>query len=210
MSEKPSPVLMEEAAGMDPLALFGRWFAEAKEAAGPEGIDDASAMALATVSATGAPAVRVVLLRRFDERGFVFFTNYQSRKAEELSADPRAALSIWWPRLYRQVSIEGAVVKVTAEESDAYFHARPLGNRLSAWASTQSRVIPDRAYLDRRMEEVARQYADGNVPRPAHWGGYRVVPNMIEFWQGRDSRVHDRLRYGRQPDGSWRRERLAP
>jgi pyridoxamine-phosphate oxidase len=152
----------------------------------------------------------MVLLRGFNERGLVFYTNYQSRKAAELDANPKAALVLFWAALHRQIRVEGTVEKISAEESDVYFQSRPRSSRLGAIASPQSAVILGRQVLDDRLAELLEQYADGEVPRPAHWGGYRVVPAMFEFWQGRDSRLHDRLRYRRCEDGTWLIERLAP
>jgi pyridoxamine 5'-phosphate oxidase len=166
-------------------------------------------MTLATATPDGQPAARMVLLRGLDARGFVFFTNYDSRKGQELAANPRAALVFWWDALKRQVRIEGRIEVVTAAESDAYFKARPRGHRLAALASPQSQVIPDRASLEQRMRQLETQYPGEDVPRPANWGGYRVVPAVIEFWQGRPNRVHDRLRYERLGD-DWRIQRLAP
>ena len=167
-------------------------------------------MALSTVGPGGRPAVRMVLLSSFDERGFVFHTNYRSRKGEEIAASPRVALVLWWEPLARQVRLEGRAEKTGFEESDAYFAGRPRGSQLGAWASEQSAVIPDRASLEERLREAERRYAGGPVPRPPHWGGYRVVPDAIEFWEGRESRLHDRVRYQRVEGGGWRVERLAP
>ncbi len=166
-------------------------------------------MALATVGPGGRPAVRMVLLSSFDERGFVFHTNYRSRKGEEIAQSSRVALSLWWDPLARQVRVEGRAERTSAAESDAYFAGRPRGSQLGAWASNQSAVIPDRAVLEERVLEAERRYAGGPVPRPPHWGGYRVVPDLIEFWEGRESRLHDRIRYRREA-GGWVAERLAP
>lgn len=200
------PALNEASCGTVPWGLFARWYGDA-QAQEP---DTAEMMTLATASCDGVPSARIVLLRGFDERGFVFFTNYHSRKGQELTDNPRAALVLHWTPFQRQVRIEGSVEKVSAQESDAYFRQRPFGNQLSALASPQSRVIGGREELDRRMEELARKYAGKDVPRPEHWGGFRVVPHTIEFWQGGEHRVHDRIRFRRQADGNWLVDRLAP
>lgn len=198
--------LLESEAPANPFALFARWYLDAEAAE----LIEPSAMTLATAGADGAPHARMVLMRGFDERGFAFYTNYQSRKAQELAENARAALVMWWPPFARQVRIEGTVERLPAEESDAYFRSRPFGHKLGAWVSPQSQVIPDRAFLEARMRTLVDQYTEGNdVPRPEHWGGYRVIADSIEFWQGRDNRLHDRLRYVKTPEG-WRIERLAP
>ncbi len=189
----------------NPLKQFEAWYGEALAS----GVPEADAMTLATATTDGAPDARIVLLKSFDDRGFVFFTNYQSRKAEELAANGRACLLFYWLPLKRQVRIEGTVEKVSAAESDDYFHTRPWGSKLGAWASDQSRVITSRENLEKRFAEFELEFAD-NVPRPPHWGGYRLIPTAIEFWQGRDNRLHDRIRYRLQQDKSWRIERLAP
>ena len=191
----------------DPLRQFQRWLHEAIQAELPE----PTAMTLATVAADGAPAARIVLLKGVDAGGFLFFTNYQSRKGAELAARPLAALLLHWVELERQVRIEGAVSKAAPEESDAYFVTRPHSARLGAWASPQSRVIPDREWLEQELAAVRERFAaqGEHVPRPPHWGGYRVAPTSLEFWQGRASRLHDRLRY-RHDGAHWRLERLAP
>jgi pyridoxamine 5'-phosphate oxidase len=196
--------LAEPDAERDPLRQFERWFNEALEAKLPL----PNAMTLATVSASGAPSARIVLLKGVDHGGFVFFTNYRSRKGRELEARPAACLVFQWSELERQVRIEGAVGKVGAAESDAYFASRPLGARLSAWASAQSEVVADRHVLESSVLEARRRFGD-DPPRPPHWGGYRVVPRRVEFWQGRADRLHDRLLYTRAAAG-WRIERLAP
>jgi pyridoxamine 5'-phosphate oxidase len=198
--------LSEADAGDDPFALFRRWFDQAVAAELP----DPNAMILATCTPDGVPSARAVLLKALDTRGFTFFTNYDSRKGREMAANPRVALCFLWHPLERQVRVEGTVEVVTAEESDAYFAVRPLGSRLGAWASPQSAVIPDRAFLEKRHAELTARYPDGSVPRPPNWGGYRVLPAVIEFWQGRPSRLHDRIVFTRRPDGSWDRNRLAP
>jgi len=191
----------------DPFVEFARWFAEAQDAEVP----DANAMTLATATVDGVPSARIVLLKAFDQRGFVFFTDYRSLKGAELEANPRAALVLYWHELERQVRITGGVALTTHEESEQYFRSRPLGSRLGAWASHQSRVIPGRAALERDLRSVEDRFKGGDVPLPAHWGGYRVVPDTIEFWQGRESRLHDRIRYVREGGGKgWRVERLSP
>jgi pyridoxamine 5'-phosphate oxidase len=190
----------------DPLALFGTWLAEAIRAQ----VYEPNAMTLATVSAEGRPAARMVLLKGFDAAGFVFYTNYTSRKGQELAQTPWAALVFWWGELERQVRIEGPVTPVAAAESDAYFASRPWGSRLGALASPQSQIIDSRQQLEQRLAELEAEYAQRDPPRPPHWGGYRLAPLAIEFWKGRPNRLHDRLRYQRQDDGSWRIDRLAP
>jgi pyridoxamine 5'-phosphate oxidase len=189
----------------DPVVQFGRWFEQATQA----GLLEPHAMTLATATPDGRPSARMVLLRGFDERGFCFYTNYESRKGAELAANPRAALVFWWDKLERQVRIEGRVERTSRSESEAYFASRPPGSQLSAAASPQSRVIEDRAALERRVAELATTVPDGRLPLPGFWGGYRLVPQVVEFWQGRPNRLHDRLRYRRAGDG-WRIERLAP
>ena len=193
----------------DPYALFGDWFAEA-QAAEP---NDPGAVALATVEpdADGLPRpdVRIVLMRGFDTNGFLVFTNYDSAKGQQLLANPFAAMTFFWPALERQVRIEGRVEKVTAKESDDYFQVRPLGSRLGAWASPQSRVIAGREELEGLVKATEARFSDTQPHCPKHWGGYRLLPERIEFWQGRASRLHDRLNY-RLVDGQWLRERLAP
>jgi pyridoxamine 5'-phosphate oxidase len=191
----------------DPLVEFARWFAEAQEAQ----VKDPNAMTLATATAEGKPSARIVLLKGVDERGFVFFTDYRSRKSGELEANPRAALVFYWAELDRQVRITGGVSLTTREESERYFKTRPLGSRLGAWASHQSQVIPGRVALEADLREIEERFGDGDVPLPPHWGGYRVVPDTIEFWQGRESRLHDRIRYVREAGGKgWKVERLSP
>ncbi len=189
----------------DPFVQFGLWLEQAI-AADPL---DPTAMTLATADRQGRPSARVVLLKGFDERGFVFFTNYDSRKGRELAENPWAALVFFWAALHRQVRIEGTVERVPAAESDAYYASRPPGSRLGAWASPQSRPIADRAELERALAEVTARQEQEELPRPGFWGGYRLRPEAIEFWQGRPSRLHDRILFQAGPEG-WRRQRLAP
>jgi pyridoxamine 5'-phosphate oxidase len=195
----------EEDLDPDPVRQFGLWF----EQAARSGVAESNAAALATATPDGRPSVRMVLLRGADDRGFAFFTNYESRKARELEANPHAALVFFWHDLERQVRIEGRVERVSGEESDRYFQGRPRGAQLGAWASPQSEVV-GRETLEKRFGELERQYSKREIPRPPNWGGYRLVPDSIEFWQGRPNRLHDRLRYTKRPDGQWRIERLAP
>lgn len=197
--------LLEEEAGDDPFALFERWFADAREAD-----PDPVAMTLATATRDGRPSARIVLLKGFDTRGFVFFTNYDSRKSREIAENGRATLLFFWRTHERQVRIEGTVERVSDAESDAYFAERPLESRISVYASRQSTPVESRQALDRHFEEAAARFKDGVVPRPAWWGGFRVVPKEFEFWQGRVQRMHDRLRYREETNGDWRRDRLAP
>jgi pyridoxamine 5'-phosphate oxidase len=196
--------LEEAQVDRDPLRQFGVWMVEAIHAQVPE----PTAMHLATVGPEGRPSGRIVLLKGVDPRGFVFYTNYASRKGRELEARPRAALTFLWKELERQVRIEGAVEKVSAAESDEYFATRPLGSRIGAWASPQSDAIEGRSWLEARWTELTAQFGE-SPPRPPHWGGYRVLPEYLEFWQGRLSRLHDRIAYAR-PDGAWKVQRLAP
>lgn len=192
--------------GPDPLAAFDRWFAEAVAAGEPE----PEAMALATADADGAPAVRFVLLKSWDDGGFTFYTNAGSDKGAQLQANPRAALALRWALLDRQVRVRGSVAPVPAATSDAYFASRARRSQLGAWASEQSRPLPDRATLDARLEEVERRFEGAEVPRPPHWHGWRVAPDAIELWQGRDNRLHDRFRFVRGAGGAWEGTRLSP
>lgn len=204
--ERAWRALLESDLAPDPITQFRLWFDEALHA----GIPDANAMTLATATRDGKVSARVVLLKSFDEQGFCFYTNYESRKGRELEENPHAALVFFWQPLDRQVRIEGVAVKLPQEQSDEYFRSRPLLSRIGALASPQSRVVPNREALDETFRELATRYADGNVPRPASWGGYRVVPYSIEFWQGRENRLHDRIRYRKQGTTGWAMERLAP
>ena len=197
--------LAEADVDADPVVQFGRWFEQAEQG----GLLEPHAMTLATATPDGRPSARMVLLRGFDQRGFCFYTNYQSRKGDELAANPRAALVFWWDKLERQGRIEGRVERTSRAESEAYFSSRPPGSQLSAAASPQSRVIDGRATLERRVTELATGQRDGQVPLPEFWGGYRLAHEVVEFWQGRPNRLHDRLRYRRAGRG-WKLERLAP
>jgi len=189
-----------------PLPLFDRWFREALKAR----LLDANAVTVATLTPAGRPAARTVLLKGVDRRGFVFFTNYESQKGRELVLKPYASLLFFWKELGRQVRVDGKTAKVSAAESDAYFKTRPLGSQLGAWASDQSQVIPNRDFLERRMKAFEEKFKGRPVPRPPHWGGFRLIPDLIEFWQGRPNRLHDRLRYRLAQGGKWKIERLSP
>ncbi|GAC1313880.1 MAG: pyridoxamine 5'-phosphate oxidase [Vulcanimicrobiaceae bacterium] len=198
--------LVEGHVASDPFAQFKCWL---DEALATDGLIEPYAVTVASVAPDGQPSARVVLLRGYDERGFVFFTNYESRKGRELDGSGKAGMLFYWGALERQIRIEGSVARIADDESDAYFAKRPRGHRLSAWASKQSSVVPDRAFLEAQMEREDRRFADVDVPRPPYWGGYRVTPQAFEFWQGRRNRVHDRLAYVRDAD-AWRIERLSP
>jgi pyridoxamine 5'-phosphate oxidase len=198
--------LREADAYSDPIEQFRGWFDQALGA----DLYEPNAMTLATATPDGRPSARIVLLKGFDELGFVFYTNYESRKGEELEDNPRAALVFHWNELERQVRVEGTVSRVSKEESDAYYAGRPRGSRLGAWASEQSRVSEDRGIFERRLEELEVEYRGREIPRPPYWGGYRVEPGVVEFWQGREDRLHDRLLYHREGGGGWSIERLQP
>jgi pyridoxamine 5'-phosphate oxidase len=190
----------------DPFIQFEHWFRDAMDA----NIVETNAMTLATASPDGYPSARIVLLKGFDPDGFVFFTNYESRKGRELAENPHASLLFYWPQLTRQVRVDGDVSRVSTEESNAYFQSRGELSRLGAWASHQSQVIASRDVLDTRLQELRIEYADGDIPLPPFWGGFRLVPRSFEFWHGRPNRLHDRLCYERQPDGTWHTQRLSP
>lgn len=197
--------LSEARVESDPVAQFAQWYERAQAEVKPL----PEAVALATATRAGHPSLRMVLLKEFDARGFVFYTNYRSRKGRELARNPRATLLFYWGALQRQVRIDGRVERVMARESDAYFATRPRGSQLAAWASPQSVVVAGRGPLERRFAAFAKKYPDA-VPRPPHWGGYRLVPDAFEFWQGGEDRLHDRILYRRARNGRWRIERLAP
>jgi pyridoxamine 5'-phosphate oxidase len=190
----------------DPIQQFRQWMDQALAADLPE----PAAMTLATCTPDGRPSARIVLLKGIDARGFVFFTNYESRKGKELTANPRAAIVSFWPELERQIRVEGTVEKITPEDSDAYHQTRPRGGQLGAWTSYQSEVIRGREVLEARLRELEARFGDGEIPRPQHWGGFRLLPEVIEFWQGRPNRLHDRIRYRHLESGEWRMERLSP
>jgi pyridoxamine 5'-phosphate oxidase len=210
----------------NPVSQFNAWFAQASAGGRWRKIGialyklwhallghspaDVNAMVLATVDQSGRPSTRAVLLKGVDERGFTFFTNYDSRKGRELAGNPNAALTFYWPDLERQVSVGGVVSRLSREASEAYFKSRPRGSKLAAWASNQSDVMADRAALEKKWNEIAARFPGEDVPLPSNWGGFVLKPEWIEFWQGRPSRLHDRFRYSRQPDQSWKLERVAP
>ena len=200
------PPLEESELLADPFAQFEGWVAEARAAK----VSDWEAATLATASPDGRPSARVVFLRGADSRGFDFYANYDSRKGQQLAANPRAALVLHWRELERQICIEGTVDRLSAGESDAYFANRPRQSQLGAWASSQSQPLDSAETLRERVEELRRRFGNGPIPRPAHWGGYRLVPHRIEFWQGRPSRLHDRFVYALQADGTWTKQRLYP
>jgi pyridoxamine 5'-phosphate oxidase len=205
MPASPSRGWPDARPGNTPLALVREWYDEAVGAF----LAEPNSMALATASPDGVPSVRIVLLKGIDDRGIRFFTNYESRKGRELEANPRAAVALYWQPLHRQVRLEGRVERLTAEESDAYFATRDRGSRLGAWASRQGSVIPGRETLDAALAQAAERYP-GDVPRPDYWGGYRLIPDAVELWEGRPNRLHDRVHFVLGADGSWRSERLSP
>lgn len=190
----------------DPIKQFGNWFGAALAAE----IPDANAMSLATATPNAKPSVRIVLLKGFDERGFVFFTNYASEKGRQMEANPHVGLVFYWVQLQRQIRISGMVEETSRQDSAVYFHSRPSGSQLGAWVSRQSEVIDARQILDSRLAEMTERFEGGEIPLPPHWGGYRVKPQQLEFWQGRPNRLHDRFRYSLQSDGAWLIDRLAP
>ena len=198
--------LLEKDLAKDPFRQFDKWFQEAEGAK----LAEPNAMVLATTGRDGRPSARTVLLKGLDGRGFVFYSNYESRKGRELEANPHATLLFPWIAIERQVIVEGAVTRVAREESEAYFHSRPQASQLSTWASAQSSVVSGRKVIEEAMKEMEKKFAGQVVPLPAHWGGWRLAPETVEFWQGRRSRLHDRLRYRRGKDGGWSVERLAP
>ncbi len=190
-----------------PIMQFKKWFEEAMKAEVPE----PNAFNLATADKNGKPSARIVLLKSFDENGFIFFTNYNSRKGQEIEENPQAAMAFLWHELQRQVRVEGSIEKISEKESTDYFKSRPKGSQIGAWASPQSQVIPDRQVLKDKVSDLEQEYQDEEtLPKPAHWGGYRIIPNFIEFWQGRPSRLHDRIAYHKNQKGDWNIERLAP
>lgn len=204
--EYSAQVLLEESSAADPFTQFKTWWRQAIETK----IVEPNAMTLATASADGIPSARIVLLKGFDQNGFVFYSNYNSYKGLQLAENPKACLVFFWKELERQVRITGLVMPASPQESDAYFNSRPEGSRIGAWASPQSQVIESRVWLDEVYKKFTEQMHDGEINRPPHWGGYRVMPVVVEFWQGRPSRLHDRLQYSLEGDGTWKRERLAP
>ena len=204
--DHPARALRRRDLDPDPIRQFANWFTAAIEA----GIRDVNAMSLATATSESQPFVRIVLLKGFDQEGFVFFTNYESQKGHQLAANPQAALAFYWIELDRQIRISGPAETTPREESERYFHSRPVASQLGAWASHQSEVIDGRRVLDARLAQVTERFAHQVIPLPPHWGGFRVRPEMMEFWQGRPNRLHDRFRYRREQTGLWTIERLAP
>jgi len=198
--------LSETKANPDPLKQFAKWWKQAIKSK----MDEANAMTLATASSDGMPSARIVLLKEFNEKGFVFFSNYESYKAQQLAENPKACLVFFWKELERQIRITGLIEKINTKQSDDYFQSRPESSRIGAWASPQSRVIEDRHWLDEKFNELVNKMEGTSIPRPPHWGGYIVKPVVIEFWQGRPSRLHDRIQYTLEESGEWKIERLAP
>jgi pyridoxamine 5'-phosphate oxidase len=198
--------LTEADVAKDPITQFTNWWQEALKSE----IDEVNAMTLATASADGFPSARIVLLKGYDANGFVFYTNYHSFKGQQLEENPRACIVFFWKELERQVRITGLIHKVSSEESDEYFHSRPEGSRIGAWTSPQSQVIENREQLEEKEKELKTAFEGKEIPRPLHWGGYRVKPLIVEFWQGRPSRLHDRIQYTMEDNGGWKIERLAP
>ncbi len=199
-------ILREEDMDPDPIRQLGIWLDEALQSE----VLEVNAMALATATPEGRPSVRIVLLRGLDQRGLSFFTNYESRKAREIEANPFGSMVFFWHEVERQVRVEGRIERVSADESDRYFESRPAGSKLGAWSSPQSQVIAGRDALEAQFHELEDRYPDGTIPRPPNWGGYRLIPDSVEFWQGRPNRLHDRLRYRRVSENGWLIERLAP
>lgn len=201
-----SAFLLEEDVENNPFKQFEKWFAEAIKAQ----VLEPNAMTLATATKDGIPSARIVLLKDFDETGFVFFTNYSSTKGQQIAKNPKAALLFFWGDLERQVRIEGNIEKISQEDSEEYFHSRPRGSQLGAIASPQSQVIPNREFLEKNLDDLTSTYLGKEITKPAHWGGYKVIPKSFEFWQGRSNRLHDRILFSKKKDGSWKTERLAP
>lgn len=198
--------LYEKSIEKNPFGLFDQWFNFAIK----ESVLEPNAMTLATADENGFPSARIVLLKDYNEKGFVFFTNYNSKKGTHLSKNPNAALVFWWGKLARQIRVEGKVEKISEEESKEYFHSRPIGSQIGAIISNQSKVIPNYNFLEEKFEEAKVQLKDTNIEKPEYWGGYRIVPRMLEFWQGSENRLHHRLRFSKTNDNDWRIERLAP
>jgi pyridoxamine 5'-phosphate oxidase len=198
--------LNESDVAVNPFDQFTRWWDDAVSSE----IDEINAMTLATATTDGFPSARIVLLKGYDHDGFIFFTNYQSQKGQELETNPHAALVFFWKELERQVRIEGIIEKISGKESDEYYNSRPVGSRIGAWASPQSEVIANREEIENNFASLEKKFGNENIPRPGHWGGYKLRPTMLEFWQGRSSRLHDRIRYALQKDHNWMIERLAP